>query len=104
MFSTVCSERISRQEAAELEEDERGEAKEEWTSEEDSDHISIFRSATDMENRILDKFTQQESGKGGSKRRARVPLQTSLYGRPGHRVDSYSILAADTSHSHLVSK
>jgi len=30
-----------------------------------------------------------------------VPLQTSLYGRPGHRVDSYSILAADTSHSHV---
>ena len=65
MISNVYLERISRQEAAELEEDERGEAKEEWTSEEDSDHISIFRSATDMENRILDKFTQQESGKGG---------------------------------------
>jgi len=65
--------------------------------------ISLLRDVSEVEMKILDNLANQTTQDmvDNINTRARTPLHMSLYGRTSHRVDSYSILSGNLSHTHV---
>ena len=70
-----------------------------------SEHLASIRDISDVERSflqsIVDKNMKQGSADQVVRASSRSPLQVSLWGRPLHRVDSYSIVSGALTHTHM---
>ena len=70
-----------------------------------SEHLASIRDISDVERNflqsIVNKNMEQGSADSAVRASSRSPLQVSLWGRPMHRVDSYSIVSGFLTHTHM---
>ena len=67
-----------------------------------SEHLASIRDISDVERNYLQSVVDKNMEQGSAGRAlSRSPLQVSLWGRPQHRVDSYSIVSGGLTHTHM---
>jgi len=67
------------------------------------EQMKMLREVTEVERKILDQLTESttEDIINSIYNKSRVPLHLRLYGRPHHRIDSYSILKGRSQNTHI---